>query len=101
MSPAGANSATATSGAGAPAATGTGGTAARGTAYELSGANESKAAAFVGKRVEITGMLKPAEIGAAGATGGPTAGAPLSQDLKLRELDVTTIREASGSCTAP
>ena len=59
---------------------------------------------FVGKRVEIVGKLKAAETGAAGATGGPTAGAPprgvdvAGGDLKLRELEVTSVREATGSC---
>ena len=42
-------------------------------AYELTGANESKAKEFVGKRVEISGTLKPAETT---ATGKPTGGRP-------------------------
>ena len=75
-----------------------------GAAYEVSGPNEGQLSQHVGKRVEISGMLKPAEVGAAGTTGGPTAGAPprgvdvVSQDLKLRELEVTTVRTASGTC---
>jgi hypothetical protein len=91
-----------------------GGTSPRGTAtgttgaaeaYELTGANEGKASQFVGKRVEIAGMLKPAETAGAAPTGGPTAGAPprgvdvASDDLKLRELEVTSVREATGTCT--
>jgi hypothetical protein len=91
-------------GAAAPSApTGTGG-ATSSTAYEVTGPNEGQLAQHVGRRVEITGMLKPAETGAAGPTGGPTAGAPprgvdvASQDLKLRELEVTSVRTATGTC---
>jgi hypothetical protein len=81
-------SATTAPAAGAP--TGTTGAAAQ--AYEITGTNEGKAAQFAGKRVEITGMLKPAEAAGTAPTGGPTAGAPprgvdvASEDLKLREL---------------
>ena len=100
-SPAGA--AASTPGAAAP--TGTSGTDAT---YELTGANEGRAEEFVGKRVEISGTLKRAEVGAAGTTGGPTAGKPpsgvdvTSKDLKLRELEVTSVRASStGSCPEP
>jgi hypothetical protein len=79
----------------APSATGTSGTT--GGAYELSGTKEGDAAAYVGKRVEITGMLKPA----ASAAGGPTADLPGSRDLKLREVEVSSIREASVTCSTP
>lgn len=89
----------------AAAPTGTAGTTAE---YELTGANEKQASTFVGKRVEIMGMLKAAEESATGKpTGGPTAGKPpegvdvASADLKLRELEVTSIKEASGTCPAP
>jgi hypothetical protein len=75
--------------------------------YELTGSGEGQAAAFVGKRVEVMGRLKAEEIGAAGPTGGPTAGAPpsgvdvASKDLKLREFEVTSIKaSSSGSCPA-
>jgi len=91
-----AGAATGTSGAGATAATGTTGAAAAGTAYELTGPQEGKAEGYVGKRVEITGTLKAST---SGATGGPTANVPGSQDLKLRELEVASIREATGTCT--
>ena len=74
-------------------------------AYELTGKNEGQATPFVGKRVEIVGMLKPAEAGASGTTGGATAGAPprgvdvASSDLRLRELEITSVRAAtSGTC---
>jgi hypothetical protein len=93
-----------TSGENRPA--GTAGSAPTLTAYELTGSNEGMVAQYAGKRVEITGMLKPAEVGAAGPTGGPTAGVPpkgvdvTSRDLKLRELEVTTVRATSGSCAA-
>jgi hypothetical protein len=89
------------------APTGTAGSSAAGTAYELSGKNEGQVAKYVGKRVEISGMLKPTETTAAGQpTGGATAGAPprgvdvTSQDLKLRELEVTSVKEATGACPA-
>jgi hypothetical protein len=85
--------------------TGTAGTSASPADYELTGSNESQAGSFAGKRVEIIGMLKPAEVAASGApTGGPTAGAPpkgvdvTSKDLQLRELEVSSVREMTGSC---
>jgi hypothetical protein len=99
-----------TSGAGSPASAGAGAAtsaSASGNAYELTGSAEGQASSHVGKRVEITGKLKPAEAGSAGRpTGGPTAGSPPAgvdvggRDLKLRELDVTSIKEASGTCPA-
>jgi hypothetical protein len=84
----------ATSGASTPAPTGTAGTRS-GTAYELTGSREGDAAAFVGKRVEITGMVK-----AKSATGGPTASVPGSQDLMISELEISAIKETSGTCAA-
>jgi hypothetical protein len=94
-------------GATAPSgATGTTGTS-EGTAFELTGSNESSVKPFVGKRVEITGKMKAAEKGAAGTTGGATAGTPptgvdvASKDLRLREVDVVSVKEStSGSCPA-
>jgi hypothetical protein len=87
--------------------TGTAGSAAGETAYELTGPNEGLVAQHVGKRVEITGTLKPAEVTASGRpTGGATAGAPpegvdvTSKDLRLRELEITTVRAATGTCPA-
>jgi hypothetical protein len=76
------------------------------SAFELTGPNEGQLASHVGKRVEIVGTVKPAEIGASGPTGGPTAGAPprgvdvTSEDLKLREIEVKSVRETSGACPA-
>jgi hypothetical protein len=94
------------SGRAAGAPTGTAGTS---TEYELTGSNEKQASTFVGKRVEIMGMLKAAEVESAAGrpTGGATAGKPpegvdvTSADLKLRELEVSSIKEASGTCPAP
>ena len=75
-----------------------------GTAYELTGSNEKLAAGHVGHRVEIAGTLKAAEVGAGGATGGATAGKPprgvdvASKDLRLRELEVTSVKMISADC---
>ena len=75
-------------------------------AYELTGSNEKLAAAHVGHRVEITGTLKAGDVGASGATGGATAGKPpkgvdvISKDLKLRELEVGSVKMVSASCLA-
>jgi hypothetical protein len=77
------------------APTGTAGTSGTTSAYELTGPNEGQAATYVGKRVEITGTLKPSDTAPAG---GGTANAPGSQDLKLRELEISSIRAASGTC---
>lgn len=99
----GAGSSVGTAGAAGGTPTGTARTAAM-AAYELTGPNEGRAEQFVGRRVEIAGTLKKADVGAAGPTGGATAGEPpsgvdlTSRDLKLRELEVTTVREATGTC---
>ena len=85
-----------------PSPTGTSG--AKLPAYELTGPNEGEVAPHVGRRVEISGKLKAAETVAGQPTGGATAGQPpagvdvVSKDLKLRELEVTSVREASGTC---
>jgi hypothetical protein len=75
------------------------------SAFELTGTNEGQAAQYVGKRVEIAGKLKAAETGPSGApTGGATAGRPPEgvdvggKDLKLREIEVISIKEVAGSC---
>ena len=99
------SSAVGTSGSTPPA---TGAAAAAPAAYELTGEHEGQAGQFVGKRVEIVGKLKAADTNAAGApTGGVTAGNPpagvdvtQSKDLKLREIEVTSIKEATGTCPA-
>ena len=77
-----------------------------GTAYELSGRNENLVAAHVGKHVEIVGVLKAGAVGTSGPTGGVTAGQPptgvdvVSPDLRLREVDVTSVRVTEGTCPA-
>lgn len=93
-------------GGGTAGATGTSGTASVGSmTYELTGSGEGDAATFVGKRVEITGKVKAAETSVTGRpTGGATAGEPprgidvASKDLKLRELEVSSVKAAEGSC---
>jgi hypothetical protein len=93
---------------GAPAATSgaTGTTAAAAQDYKLAGANEGKASQFVGKRVEITGTIKRTEPAGPEATRKPTAGAPpqidvfAGEDLKLPELEVTSVRGTAGTCSA-
>ena len=70
----------------------------------MTGDKEDGLAAFVGKRVEITGTMKAAEKGPAGATGGKTAGAPptgvdvASADLRLREIEIMSVTPATGTC---
>jgi hypothetical protein len=94
----------ATAATGAPAV---GATAGAAMAYELTGPNERQVDQYVGKRVEIAGTLKPAASGPTGTTGGPTADAPpkgvdvVSRDLKLRELEVGSVKpSATGTCPA-
>jgi hypothetical protein len=86
------------------AATGTTGAAAQ--PYKLTGVNEGKASEFVGKRVEITGTLKP-DTGRVTPARKPRVDGPAPQinvfageDLKLRELEVTSVRETAGTCSA-
>jgi len=92
MSPGGASSSAAPN----RGATGTAGTSSN-TAYELTGPNEGRAATYVGKRVEIMGTLKATDTAPAG---GATADVPGSRDLKLRELEIGSIKEATGTCSA-
>jgi hypothetical protein len=103
----GSGSPAATAGTAAGTPTGTAGAAASGMAYELTGASERQAEQHVGRRVEVSGKLKAAEVEPSGRpTGGATAGKPpegievAGQDLKLRELEVASIREVSGTCPA-
>ena len=103
----GAPGAAGTTGATAGTPTGTAGAAGTGMAYELTGANEGQAENHLGQRVEISGKLKAAEIGTSGRpTGGATAGKPpegieiAGQDLKLRELEVGSVRQVAGTCPA-
>ena len=84
--------------------TGTSGATAAGQAFEVTGENESKLGQYVGQRVEITGTLKKAEVGPAGATGGATAGKPptgvdvTSADLRLREVEIVSVKTTTGTC---
>lgn len=70
-------------------------TASGGEAYELTGNREKELEPFVGRRVEITGMVKEAKIGqTAEGTTRPTGGFdPIRQDLKLFEVEVASFRE--------
>ena len=98
----------AAAGSAADTPTGTSGsTASGGTAYEVTGPNEGQLASHIGKRVEIRGKVKAAETTASGQpTGGATAGEPPrgvdvgGKDLKLKELEITSVREVSGTCPA-
>jgi hypothetical protein len=97
----------ATAAASAPGGDSAVGTSGATMAYELTGQNEGMVAQYVGRRVQISGKPKAAEVDAAGKpTGGPTAGRPpsgvdaVSKDLKLRELEVVSVKEAAGSCAA-
>jgi hypothetical protein len=76
--------------------------AATGEAYELTGSREPELAKFVGRRVEITGMLKEARTTTAPDGGQkPTGGFdPLKQDLKLFEVNVTSFREVTAQSAA-
>lgn len=99
----------------------TGTTGAAGTdAYEMTGPNESQLAQYVGKRVEITGKVKSVQAGSgigvsAGVSGGTTGtgtatgtatgsvrtggGVDITgQDLKLKELEISSVREIPGTC---
>ena len=64
-------------------------------AYELTGDGERDLEAFVGRRVEITGMLKGGDLTVDGRAEG--GGDPLGQDLKLREVNVSSFREAAAA----
>ena len=78
---------------------------ASGEAYELTGSRERELEKFVGRRIEITGTLKPAATASdtAGTTGAPgtakpTGGFdPMGQDLKLREVNVSSFREVAAT----
>ena len=71
-------------------------TGAAGLAYEVTGSKESDLKQFVGKRVEITGKAKAAERSATGAPSGGTD--PMGQDLKLAEIEIATVKAATGDC---
>jgi hypothetical protein len=77
-----------------------------GEAFELSGSGEKNAAQYVGRAVEVSGTLKSAktEAGPPAGEAKPTGGFdPLKQDLKLFEVDVTSVRPlvTQGAAAAP
>lgn len=61
-----------------------------GEAFELEGSAEEDLEAFVGQAVAIDGILDEAEIDP--ATGRPTGGRQVGDDLKLFEVDVKSFR---------
>ena len=60
-------------------------------AYELTGKGEPGLKEFVGRRVEISGILKGGDLSVDGRAEGGFD--PIWRDLKLRELSVSTFRE--------
>jgi hypothetical protein len=73
-------------------------------AYELTGSGEKDLEQYVGRVVQINGMLKRAEtepVGTSGATR-PTGGVdPLGQDLRLHEVNVTSFQEYTARNQTP
>jgi hypothetical protein len=79
-----------------------------GEAYELTGKAERDLERHVGKRVELVGMLKRSDSNAPVGTSGTTADRPsggfdpLGQDLRLHEVELTSVREfAAAPAAAP
>ena len=66
-------------------------------AYELTGKGEPELEAFVGHRVEISGILKGGDLTVDGRAEGGLD--PLGRDLHLREVNMTSFRE-TGSVAA-
>jgi hypothetical protein len=65
-------------------------------AYELTGSREGELDGFLGRRVELTGMRKEAEVRPVGTSGilRPTGGFdPLGHELHLFEVEVAAFRE--------
>ena len=75
-----------------------------GEAYELTGKGEGDLEQYVGKRVELSGMLKHADtnapVGTSGTPAARTSGGfdPLKQDLRLQEVEDL---EREGLASAP
>lgn len=55
------------------------------------GVPEEKFKTFVGKRVEVSGMQKKAKVAASGQ---PTGGSSIGSDLKLFEVEVSSVKAA-------
>ena len=69
-----------------------------GEAYELTGSRERDLERFVGRRIEITGMLKKHETAGTSGAGAPkpTGGFdPMGGDLELPEVNVTSFKEVA------
>jgi hypothetical protein len=85
--------------------TGTGGSAgtavpSTGTMYKVENIADEKLKALVGKRVEVTGHIDPegrSRLGVGGAK--PDAGIGPDK-ISLPEIEASSIREVSGTCTA-
>jgi hypothetical protein len=64
------------------------------TAYEITGARESDVAAFLGQRVELSGIQKEAKVRPVGTSGNlrPTGGFdPLGHELHLFEVEIASV----------
>jgi hypothetical protein len=74
-------------------------------AYELTGSREPDLERFVGQVVHINGMLKEADIetvGTTGAASSPEGGFdPLGQDLRLFEVEITSVQAAAQASSSP
>jgi hypothetical protein len=78
--------------------TGTSGSTAMGDAYELTGPSEGQLAAYVGRRVEITGRLKAGAGGA--AAGGTTTGTATGTTTSGTASGTVTGGTVSGTASA-
>jgi hypothetical protein len=82
-------------GSGTPSATGTSGsTPSTGSSYKLSGLDDAKLKALIGKRVEVVGKVD------AGDAKDVASGAarPAANPKDIPEFDAVSIREVTGSC---
>ena len=94
------NASTATVGTPAPSSAEPCAPGGTGEAYELTGNRERDLERFVGRRIEITGMLKKHETAGTTGTGAPkpTGGLdPMGQDLQLPEVNVTSFKEVAAT----
>ena len=64
-------------------------------AYELTGKGEPELEAFVGRRVEITGIMKSAELTVDGRAAGGVD--PIGRDLHLREVNMASFKEVGAA----